>query len=145
MENIEKQEGGICPDCGGTYIKNPKTGKIFCENKCWLNNGQPYQEDKSQSSPDNKDEKWQKITAKKEQGMNWLNAKRGSAELVSALIISKMLTMPTEDALRHYAKFFFDMEPPTDESAPDNSKDRPENGKQPMMEGEDITIDDIPF
>lgn len=31
-----KQEGGICPNCGGKYVKNPKTGKIFCENKCWL-------------------------------------------------------------------------------------------------------------
>lgn len=145
MENIQKQEGGICPDCGGTYIKNPKTGKIFCENKCWLNNGQPFQEDPIKSSPSQEDEKWQKITGRKEQGMNWLNAKRGSAELVSALIISKMLPMPTEDALKHYAKFFFEMEPPTDKEAPGNGEHTPDNGEHPMKEGEDITIDNIPF
>lgn len=23
--------------CGGKYILNPKTNKVFCENKCWLN------------------------------------------------------------------------------------------------------------
>ena len=22
---------------GGKQVKNPKTGKLFCENKCWLN------------------------------------------------------------------------------------------------------------
>jgi len=37
----QKVEGQTCSDCGqGKYVKNPKTGKIFCENKCWLNGGQ---------------------------------------------------------------------------------------------------------
>ena len=31
----EKKEGGKC-SCGATFVKNPKTGKIFCEQKCWL-------------------------------------------------------------------------------------------------------------
>ena len=34
----EKIEGQQCADCkNGTYVKNPKTGKIFCDKKCWLN------------------------------------------------------------------------------------------------------------
>lgn len=37
MPYQQKQVGGICPDCGGKYVQNPKTQKIFCENKCWLN------------------------------------------------------------------------------------------------------------
>lgn len=145
MENNEKQEGGICPDCGGTYIKNPKTGKIFCENKCWLNHGRPYREDTGSSSLNNEDEKWRKIHARKEEGMNWLNAKRGSAELVSALIIAKMLPMPTEDALRHYARFFYEMEPPVSEETPDNDEQTPNDGEQPIDEEEDVIINDIPF
>jgi hypothetical protein len=32
-----KIEGGKCEYCGATLIRNPKTGKIFCEKKCWLN------------------------------------------------------------------------------------------------------------
>ena len=33
-----KVEGQPCSNnCGGKYVKNPKTNKIFCENKCWLN------------------------------------------------------------------------------------------------------------
>lgn len=32
---IEKQVGGICPECGGSYVKG-KTGSVFCQNKCWL-------------------------------------------------------------------------------------------------------------
>lgn len=35
----EKIEGQDCHDCkNGTYVKNPKTNKIFCDKKCWLNN-----------------------------------------------------------------------------------------------------------
>ena len=36
----QKVEGGTCTDCGAKYVKNPKTGKVFCENKCWLTAGQ---------------------------------------------------------------------------------------------------------
>lgn len=31
-----KQVGGICDKCGGKYVQSPKSGKVFCENKCWL-------------------------------------------------------------------------------------------------------------
>ncbi|MCK9370810.1 hypothetical protein M0R04_12950 [Candidatus Dojkabacteria bacterium] len=30
-------EFGNCKHCGAPNVKNPKTGKIFCQNKCWLN------------------------------------------------------------------------------------------------------------
>lgn len=33
----EKMIGYHCNDCEtGKYVKNPKTGKIFCDKKCWL-------------------------------------------------------------------------------------------------------------
>ena len=31
-----RKEGDICADCGGKIVKSPKTGNLFCENKCWL-------------------------------------------------------------------------------------------------------------
>lgn len=32
-----KVVGSKCPDCAeGRYVSNPKTGKIFCDKKCWL-------------------------------------------------------------------------------------------------------------
>jgi hypothetical protein len=37
FESAPRVEGGTCPDCGAKMVKNPKTGKIFCEKKCWLN------------------------------------------------------------------------------------------------------------
>jgi len=41
MAQQQKIEGQLCPDCGqGKIIKNPKTGKLFCEKKCWLGTGQ---------------------------------------------------------------------------------------------------------
>ena len=30
---------GECPYCKAKMVKNPKTGKIFCEQKCWLKRG----------------------------------------------------------------------------------------------------------
>lgn len=32
----EKKEYGFCLKCWAENIKNPKTGKIFCKEKCWL-------------------------------------------------------------------------------------------------------------
>ena len=33
----EKVIGAVCFQCGkGKYVKNPKTGKVFCDQKCWL-------------------------------------------------------------------------------------------------------------
>jgi len=37
MNYPPSQTYGTCDKCGGAKVKNPKTGKIFCENKCWLN------------------------------------------------------------------------------------------------------------
>lgn len=31
MENY-----GTCPNCGAEKVLNPKTGKTFCKEKCWL-------------------------------------------------------------------------------------------------------------
>lgn len=34
----EKVVGEVCHDCKqGKYILNPKTNKVFCDQKCWLN------------------------------------------------------------------------------------------------------------
>lgn len=31
-----EQSYGQCRDCGAKNVKSPKTGKIFCSEKCWL-------------------------------------------------------------------------------------------------------------
>lgn len=37
----EKIEGQPCQNCqDGKYVRSPKTGKVFCDKKCWLV-GQP--------------------------------------------------------------------------------------------------------
>ena len=35
--STERKVGDTCQKCGGKLVQNPKTNKIFCENKCWLN------------------------------------------------------------------------------------------------------------
>jgi len=39
MQDYDKQDYGECNTCGAPRVKNPKTGKIFCSDKCWLKNG----------------------------------------------------------------------------------------------------------
>lgn len=34
-------EHGFCKDCKSPNAYNPKTGKTFCSEKCWLNNSAP--------------------------------------------------------------------------------------------------------
>lgn len=35
---VQKALGQVCPDCGkGKIVINPKTQKLFCDKKCWLN------------------------------------------------------------------------------------------------------------
>ena len=34
---IDKTDYGTCSYCGAKKVFNPKTGKVFCEKKCWLN------------------------------------------------------------------------------------------------------------
>ena len=37
LKNYKKpNQGDMCEHCGGEIVKNPKTGKSFCSNKCWL-------------------------------------------------------------------------------------------------------------
>ena len=60
--------GKTCQFCHeGKLVKNPKTGKVFCENKCWLKNNPPTAEKKFEQSldQDNQDKKWEDIGRKK--------------------------------------------------------------------------------
>ena len=46
----QKIEGEICSDCGkAKYVKSPKSGKIFCADKCWLT-GEVQQAPQSQQA-----------------------------------------------------------------------------------------------
>lgn len=38
MAYVEKIPGNTCTQCReGKYVRNPKTNKVFCDKKCWLN------------------------------------------------------------------------------------------------------------
>lgn len=34
-------KGQVCKNCGAEMVKNPRTGKWFCKNKCWLHPEKP--------------------------------------------------------------------------------------------------------
>lgn len=36
----QKVAGQPCEFCGAELVENPKTGKVFCSQKCWLKNSQ---------------------------------------------------------------------------------------------------------
>ena len=68
MENSQQQ---TCSFCGAEKVLNPKTGKWFCKEKCWLNKSQP--QESVQAGINNR---------ARDEGQN--NKKFDSAELVTA-------------------------------------------------------------
>jgi len=38
----ETSGADVCNKCGAEMVVNPKTGKRFCSNKCWLNKQKSY-------------------------------------------------------------------------------------------------------
>ena len=38
MTDAYAKDYGTCSFCGAKKVLNPRTGKIFCEDKCWLKN-----------------------------------------------------------------------------------------------------------
>ena len=74
----EKKEGGKC-SCGATFVKNPKTGKIFCEQKCWLKGQTSTQPNvQVEEKPD-----WDRIRAEKTENIRWMNALNNACLLVA--------------------------------------------------------------
>lgn len=66
---MEKMIGHPCNDCEtGKYVKNPKTGKIFCDKKCWLNgtNASPQAEKPAERNSDPLQEDLQRRVAELE-------------------------------------------------------------------------------
>lgn len=64
MNITTKKNFGVCQFCGADKVRNPKTGKIFCSEKCWLKDKPtmkvvPIQEDR----PD-----WNEIRRQKAEG-----------------------------------------------------------------------------
>lgn len=106
MMNAQQQ---ICPFCGAEKIFNPKTGKWFCKEKCWLKKKEPgvHQEtptpsQRSQSYPDNEDINWEKVEEnnnKKSDSMSELNAKRIAGEYANILLELRMITPDQWDAI----------------------------------------------
>lgn len=85
---MNNQNFGVCKDCGAPMAKNPKTGKIFCSEKCWLNQPQ-----KQFRQPVRQEPNWDSIRAQKEEHIEYLNAKNVASTLLAAAIQSKEITL----------------------------------------------------
>jgi len=104
MAYPEKKVGGICPDCGGKYVQNPRTSKLFCENKCWLN--------KQQGVPaDTRGEEIKKMHEEKKENIRWQGAKNKSVDIA----LAKMAEIQGDEALqaeiKKWANFLYKLEP----------------------------------
>lgn len=51
MEKKQQPVGDSCQRCGGEIVHNPRTGKNFCKDKCWLRQTAPI--DKQEAPPPN--------------------------------------------------------------------------------------------
>jgi len=67
-----------CRQCGGERVLNPKTQKMFCKNKCWLNT--PNAQNTAQRAFTQKAEI---NNEERVNGMKWLNAKNNACLLIA--------------------------------------------------------------
>ena len=89
MENSQQ----TCSFCGAEKVNNPKTGKWFCKEKCWLNKS--HQQTSSQPVQNKKDINWQRIEEnnnKKSDSMSELSAKRIAGEYVNIMLELRLIT-----------------------------------------------------
>jgi uncharacterized Zn finger protein (UPF0148 family) len=54
---------GRCKFCGSENVRNPKTGKVFCSEKCWLKN----KPNEFGSYPQKKETNWPEIRKEKKE------------------------------------------------------------------------------
>ena len=140
----QKVEGQQCT-CGAKYVKNPKTGKVFCEAKCWLNapnqgNQQPTPPG-GQNTPNSAPVDWDKVNKKKEKGMTWLNAKNNAC-----LIIANKPELKVKDHFQDLAELIYLAEAP--KSLDENLKEAKWSGIEPDRQEDVPTIqqeDEIPI
>ena len=89
-------ERNICETCGKEKINNPRTGKFFCPDKCWLKNqgeAKPsYQNNFNPPQTQKREPNWDEIRKEKEQSIAWLNAINNATALSVAAINTRELT-----------------------------------------------------
>ena len=79
------QSYGVCKFCGANNVKSPKTGKIFCSDKCWLkkpNDIGAYPPNKLEAIVTSNQPNWDKIRKESHENMELLNAKNNATLLL---------------------------------------------------------------
>ena len=102
-----KTNYGNCDFCGAEKVRNPKTGKIFCSQKCWLNKppdmGGQYppkrlppdagiKYEKDEDTPD-----WDAIKTREYEKQNHLGARRDAIQVCIANAKVSGLTVTEQD------------------------------------------------
>ncbi len=110
-----------CANCGSptTYKKGEKNGRpwagYFCQNKdCkfvnWVDN-KPKESRPLPPRPQRPEPNWDEINARKEEGMEWLNAKNNAAVIIAALIRSgKLQADDWEKHFKNATKIIFEFQ-----------------------------------
>jgi len=85
-----QNEGDLCNKCGkAKIVKNPKTGKTFCEDKCWLQGGE---QSAPQSAPTPNSSVWEakdRLSAGQTALNCVANVYQGKGDEVSNAVIEK--------------------------------------------------------
>ena len=97
---MTKTIGQPCENgCGGKYVQNPKTGKVFCENKCWLNNAnsKPVNPGFAQSTATNTENANLTLTTPKKDTPDWDRISFGKCKYGFMVEIYKKENMSLDD------------------------------------------------
>lgn len=108
MTDFREPNYGQCQYCQAPKVKNPKTGKIFCANKCWLNKKQEFEQDLRSSrieqavqAKSQQHEEIMDVAERKSREMDILNKRNAYATCldVAERIVAKDVTLSNPDKI----------------------------------------------
>jgi len=80
MENNYAADLGTCRFCGAKMVKSPKTGKVFCSEKCWLKKSESYTPNEA------RDVQIQENIKNKDTGIKFSATRRDAVAVTTALM-----------------------------------------------------------
>lgn len=108
---------GNCSFCGAPNDRSPRTGNVYCSDKCWTKN-QPQQ--RQQPRQQKQEPNWDKIREEKEQSMGWLNAKNNASQIITAAINKDLIKIENiRTMFKSLAEYIYGLE------APEGNEDLP--------------------
>lgn len=128
MNYIQKENLGRCSNCGADNVRSPKTSKIFCGDKCWLNNPQAQNYNRPQRQyqpkPQRQEPDWDAVSERDFLHREWTAAKISAKDIIVILIQQGKLEIEKlRPAIKDLAEYLYGLRQPKEDIPKDYNEE----------------------